>query len=274
MNSNLFSLFLLLALSLFAVQAAPIRPVAQDLALSEREAFAEIVRRQVRQAIAAIVRRELEKNLVSDVNGIPAAPQEEALFLEKRAKKADDEKNPNAQEKQQKKPKNEKQKNKAQNAETKKKNKGNNATNGGKNKGNSDPQTGKEQAKGNKQKPKDGAEDNAAGKGKNKANGKPSGGQFSGDGTFYNVGLGACGKTNNDKELVAALNAPQFGGGNNNSPVCGKRATVKGPKGSVTVTIVDKCPGCKSGDLDLSPAAFNKIADAAQGRVPISWSFS
>ena len=32
-----------------------------------------------------------------------------------------------------------------------------------------------------------------------------------------------------------------------------------------------QCPSCKSGALDLSPAAFAKIAHIDQGRVPISW---
>ncbi|KAI9316449.1 RlpA-like double-psi beta-barrel-protein domain-containing protein-containing protein, partial [Dichotomocladium elegans] len=86
-------------------------------------------------------------------------------------------------------------------------------------------------------------------------------------------GVGSCGKDNSDSELVAALNAPQMGssGNPNNNSNCGRKARVKGPKGSVTVTIVDTCPPCKKGDLDLSPAAFAKIADFAKGRVAISW---
>ncbi|RKP35263.1 RlpA-like double-psi beta-barrel-protein domain-containing protein-containing protein, partial [Dimargaris cristalligena] len=88
-------------------------------------------------------------------------------------------------------------------------------------------------------------------------------------------GTGSCGWLNQDTELVAALNAPQFGNpaNPNNSPFCGQQIVVKGPKGSVQATIVDKCPACKSGDIDLSPAAFNQIADEAQGRVGITWSF-
>ncbi|KAL1918767.1 uncharacterized protein VTP21DRAFT_2789 [Calcarisporiella thermophila] len=97
---------------------------------------------------------------------------------------------------------------------------------------------------------------------------------FKGDGTFYDVGLGACGSTNSNSDMVAALNAPQFGSGNNGAPSCGKKVEVSGPKGKVTVTVVDKCPGCAHGDLDLSPAAFQKIADQAQGRVPISWQWA
>ncbi|KAF7728403.1 hypothetical protein EC973_006211 [Apophysomyces ossiformis] len=101
---------------------------------------------------------------------------------------------------------------------------------------------------------------------------------FSGDGTFYNpsVGKGSCGWLNSDSQMVAALNAPQMGNGpnpNNNSK-CGRSIRVTGPKGSVTVKIVDTCPPCHSGDVDLSPAAFNKIADFKQGRVPITWDWA
>lgn len=99
---------------------------------------------------------------------------------------------------------------------------------------------------------------------------------FSGDGTFYTVGLGSCGETNSDSELVAALNAPQMGVSSNpnGNPNCHRKAHVKGPKGSVMVTIVDTCPPCKYGDLDLSPTAFGKIADFKRGRVPITWTWA
>ncbi|RKP13781.1 RlpA-like double-psi beta-barrel-protein domain-containing protein-containing protein, partial [Piptocephalis cylindrospora] len=96
-----------------------------------------------------------------------------------------------------------------------------------------------------------------------------------GDGTYYSPGqgLGSCGETHQDTEMVAALNAPQYGSfaNPNASPVCGACVVVTGPKGTVKVKIVDRCPVCKSGDLDLSPAAFNRIADPAQGRVRVTW---
>lgn len=60
----------------------------------------------------------------------------------------------------------------------------------------------------------------------------------------------------------------------NHNPTCGKYVNVHGPKGSVRVKIVDTCPPCASGDLDLSPAAFGKIADFAKGRVKISWDWA
>ncbi|KAJ2743605.1 hypothetical protein GGI20_003611 [Coemansia sp. BCRC 34301] len=102
-----------------------------------------------------------------------------------------------------------------------------------------------------------------------------SGDTFTGDGTYFSPGLGSCGRTNSDTDLIAAIPAPQYGtnANPNNAEVCGKCALVKGPKGQVKVTITDRCPVCKAGDLDLSPSAFEKIGDFAAGRIPISWSF-
>lgn len=92
---------------------------------------------------------------------------------------------------------------------------------------------------------------------------------FTGDGTYYAAdGTGNCGfdASPNDM-LVAAMNDPDYAG----SLVCGACAHVTGPKGDVTVRIVDRCPECKHGDLDLSQQAFAKLADVSAGRVKISW---
>ncbi|KAI9315201.1 RlpA-like double-psi beta-barrel-protein domain-containing protein-containing protein [Dichotomocladium elegans] len=101
-------------------------------------------------------------------------------------------------------------------------------------------------------------------------------GSFNGDGTWYDVGLGSCGWNNDNSELVAAVNHVQManGGNPNNNPNCGKTITINGPKGSVNVKVVDTCPGCSYGDIDLSPAAFEKIADLSAGRVQIDWTFA
>ena len=91
-----------------------------------------------------------------------------------------------------------------------------------------------------------------------------------GEGTYYSEanGGGNCmfDPTPNDLN-VAAMNAVDY----NNAAVCGEYVHIWGPKGEVTVRIVDQCPECKSGDLDLSPQAFDQIADLPQGRVKISW---
>ena len=92
---------------------------------------------------------------------------------------------------------------------------------------------------------------------------------YSGEATYYYAtGAGACGFGASPGNLmVAAMNAPDY----HNSAVCGEYVHVNGPNGSVTVRIVDLCPGCDSGDLDLSQEAFALIAPISRGRVPITW---
>jgi len=52
---------------------------------------------------------------------------------------------------------------------------------------------------------------------------------------------------------------------------CGSYIMVTGPKGSVRVVVMDKCPECGPNHLDLSKAAFARIADVRDGLVPITW---
>ena len=42
---------------------------------------------------------------------------------------------------------------------------------------------------------------------------------------------------------------------------------------SIDITVVDRCTGCKLYDLDLSPGAFDKMADESLGRVDVTWAF-
>lgn len=92
---------------------------------------------------------------------------------------------------------------------------------------------------------------------------------FAGDGTYYDAdGTGACSFAASPGDLmVAALDAPDWDG----SAMCGACADVTGPAGHVVVRIVDQCPECKHGDLDLSPQAFAKLSPLSAGRVPITW---
>jgi expansin (peptidoglycan-binding protein) len=87
--------------------------------------------------------------------------------------------------------------------------------------------------------------------------------------TYYAAdGTGNCSFDASPNDLdVAAMDAPEWAG----SAVCGECVAITGPKGNVTVRIVDQCPGCETGHLDLSQEAFAKIADVSAGRVPISW---
>jgi expansin (peptidoglycan-binding protein) len=87
--------------------------------------------------------------------------------------------------------------------------------------------------------------------------------------TFYDAtGAGHCGYDKSPEDMnVAAMNAPQFAG----TAVCGSCAEVQGPKGTVVVRIVDSCPECKEGHLDLSREAFGQIANMVDGRVQTQW---
>ena len=40
---------------------------------------------------------------------------------------------------------------------------------------------------------------------------------------------------------------------------------------STTATVVDRCTGCSEFDVDLSPAAFNDLAEPSLGRVQVTW---
>jgi expansin (peptidoglycan-binding protein) len=90
-----------------------------------------------------------------------------------------------------------------------------------------------------------------------------------GDGTYYDAdGTGACSFDASPNDLlVAAMNAPDF----DNAAWCGACLEVTGPMGVVTVRVVDECPGCAHGDLDLSQSAFQQIAPLSAGRVSIMW---
>lgn len=91
----------------------------------------------------------------------------------------------------------------------------------------------------------------------------------SGEATHYDAeGVGACGIQTPPDYLVAAINDEQYSKAN-----CGRCVSVMGPSGTVVVRIIDKCPGCDAGDLDLSQTAFSKIAPLSAGRVKITWSF-
>jgi len=92
---------------------------------------------------------------------------------------------------------------------------------------------------------------------------------YSGDATTYSyTGGGACTRDPiPDGTLVGAINAPQFYG----SILCGAYLSVNGPVGTTQVLIVDLCPSCASGDLDLDTAAFQAITGATDGRYPITW---
>ncbi|KAL1819876.1 hypothetical protein ACET3Z_014745 [Daucus carota] len=99
-----------------------------------------------------------------------------------------------------------------------------------------------------------------------------------GTATFYtNYVPSACYGDHDSGVMVAAASDPLW----DNGAICGKTFTVKctGPANpvphpctgeSVTVKVVDHCPGC-GGTLDLSKEAFKAIADPVAGIIKIDY---
>jgi len=104
-----------------------------------------------------------------------------------------------------------------------------------------------------------------------KLGGPPSGGAIhTGEATYYNEadGGGNCSFDPTPQDLmVGAMNHTDYA----DSAICGAYVELTGPNGTITIRIVDQCPECPAGDIDLSPSAFAKIAALAKGRVPITW---
>ncbi|KAI0322710.1 RlpA-like double-psi beta-barrel-protein domain-containing protein-containing protein, partial [Amylostereum chailletii] len=80
---------------------------------------------------------------------------------------------------------------------------------------------------------------------------------------------GACGKHNTAGDFIVALNQAQW----DNGAHCWKMINIDYAGKSLQAQIVDLCPGCKPGGLDLSPAVFNSFASPDEGNIFGSWTF-
>jgi expansin (peptidoglycan-binding protein) len=91
----------------------------------------------------------------------------------------------------------------------------------------------------------------------------------SGKATFYDLsgGMGNCSMRAPADDLYVALGPSEYRA----AAACGGYLQVSGPKGSVRVKVVDKCPECEPGHVDLSRKAFTRIADPVQGIVPVRY---
>lgn len=52
---------------------------------------------------------------------------------------------------------------------------------------------------------------------------------------------------------------------------CGTYLDVTGPRGRVRVKVIDSCPPCTPGHIDLSRTAFRAIGEPEQGIIPVSY---
>lgn len=93
-----------------------------------------------------------------------------------------------------------------------------------------------------------------------------------GEGTHYILSSNDTGNCSFDHNninpfYIGAINAIDYG----SADLCGTCINITGPNGMVKVKIIDQCPECLEGDIDLSPEAFKKLAPLVIGRIPISW---
>ncbi|KAI8967444.1 RlpA-like double-psi beta-barrel-protein domain-containing protein-containing protein [Mycotypha africana] len=101
---------------------------------------------------------------------------------------------------------------------------------------------------------------------------------YSGTATWYKPATeggpkGACdGQHIDDDSPIVALNKDQYGDLDSKSDMCGSKIKIKGEAGEATATIVDACPECHHGDLDLTPTLFKKVVgDMDIGEGDITW---
>ncbi|XP_021755346.1 EG45-like domain containing protein [Chenopodium quinoa] len=96
---------------------------------------------------------------------------------------------------------------------------------------------------------------------------------IAGTATYYTVYKPSSCYGNEDQgTMIAAVSSDIF----QNKQACGHmyRVTCTGANcrgGSVTVKVVDLCPGCSANGFDLSQEAFSAIADINAGRISIDY---
>ena len=81
------------------------------------------------------------------------------------------------------------------------------------------------------------------------------------------TGLPNCSYSPPADGLYVALSAPEYAG----AADCGGYLEVSGPDGSVRVKVIDQCPECAAGHIDLSEAAFARLAPLPAGLVNVSY---
>lgn len=87
--------------------------------------------------------------------------------------------------------------------------------------------------------------------------------------TFYDAGLGACGKVNSNRDFIVAMNSAQFAGGAH----CFQTITITVNGKSTSAQVTDECPGCPFAGLDFSRGLFDFFASESAGVLQGSWTF-
>jgi outer membrane biosynthesis protein TonB len=106
---------------------------------------------------------------------------------------------------------------------------------------------------------------------------KPSD-SHTGELTYYDVGMGACGFDDSGKdnsENIVAISHLVMGTQSNGNPMCDQTITISAKGKTVTATVRDKCMGCAANDVDVSKAAFLELFGSLDlGRTEVEWWFN
>ncbi|TFK84817.1 hypothetical protein K466DRAFT_588615 [Polyporus arcularius HHB13444] len=96
---------------------------------------------------------------------------------------------------------------------------------------------------------------------------------------FHSGGIGSCGRSYSDPDLVVAVDhatMATFAGTETDptrNPLCGRQMVITSPDNkAITVTVEDTCFICSIGSVDLTRGAFQLLAPLSAGIIHgISW---
>ncbi|KAK3328513.1 allergen Asp F7 [Cercophora scortea] len=121
------------------------------------------------------------------------------------------------------------------------------------------------------------AQTSKASSGGSSGSGSKATSQYSGDLTYYTLGMGACGFDDSGKDLtenIVALSHLMMGEASNSNPMCNQKISISYNGKSVIATVRDKCMGCAIDNVDGSEKIFTELfGSLGVGRGQISWSF-
>ncbi|KAJ3383232.1 hypothetical protein HDU80_001295, partial [Chytriomyces hyalinus] len=94
---------------------------------------------------------------------------------------------------------------------------------------------------------------------------------LAGDLTFYEPagGRGSCGNILQNGDIIAAMNEVEY---DRDPSMCGRLICISYNGQIVRATVQDRCAGCPSGDVDVTPVVFERFRPREVGRFGgVSW---
>jgi hypothetical protein len=97
--------------------------------------------------------------------------------------------------------------------------------------------------------------------------------------TWYEVGIGACGYTNQASDFVCAVSHTIFdsmaqGSNPNDNPICNSSIKLIHDEESIDVSVVDRCVGCEPSHLDVSPRVFQRFSNLKTRKIQVNWKWN